>query len=239
MFAQTNAAQQPEVAAAVVEYACTVGSDCDTAHPGGITRDPIHYSCIYCMFEGLVMQGFSLQDTRQVQGVPESLRWARYDLQMTVSSPVDKATMMGLVRSVVVQAFGLKWHTTVKTFPALALVVAKGGPKFKYLGPIAPDEVLLVGVGRGGMQFQTIAQLISYINALPEQENRRIVDETGLAGRYQINLNLAGQVWVPSPVFAQVKEQLGLDFAPTKKKAEEEYVVIDSAQALRGKWVMQ
>jgi uncharacterized protein (TIGR03435 family) len=148
-----------------------------------------------------------------------------------------------MFREILVERFGLKVHHETRTLPVYALVVAKGGPKMTASKPQPNDPdgmpgnpgVLNTSLGREtgrGALIEFLAEDLS--DAL----GRKVVDKTGLTGRYDFTLTWApdddaaamgssassGAPQGPS-LFTAVQEQLGLKLEPVK--APVDVVVID------------
>jgi uncharacterized protein (TIGR03435 family) len=177
--------------------------------------------------------GIPLHD--QIAGLPDWADSEAYDMTAKVAEP-DLAAFRKLLpmqrspmlQTVLANRFHLICHLETKTLPALALVVAKGGPKLKQVEPrILPN-------GRkepGGIDSTrnrltaTGASMLPLLHFLQRQLGRPVVDRTGLTGNYDFKLT-----WTPDPgtiaapadaesgpsVFTAIQEQLGLRLEPVK-----------------------
>lgn len=141
--------------------------------------------------------------------------------------------LLGKLRVVLADRFQLKVHRETKELPVYTLTIAKGGSRFQA----APDD------GRGDSSLSsrrsddgktqvsaTHLPMLNLARFLSGQVGRTVVDKTGLAGKYDFQLNFAsdmGDISGPS-LFTALQEQLGLKL--DSEKGPVEVVVIDSAQ---------
>jgi uncharacterized protein (TIGR03435 family) len=188
----------------------------------------------------------------QVYGIPDWLKSDHYDFAAKVA-PSDVAAYQKLPDSerirmmhpVFEDRMKLKDHRETRELPVYALVLAKNKlkeatPGDTYAGSptqTSGKPVILatylqqspVGENRIVSQGASIAQLLQQLSIQPEI-SRRIVDKTGLTGKYDFTLhwtsassdqeNAAG----PS-IFTALQEQLGLKLESTKGPVE--VLVID------------
>jgi uncharacterized protein (TIGR03435 family) len=83
-------------------------------------------------------------------------RWAdidRYDISARVAdgASLTRGAARPMMRTLLADRFHLKAHTEMKELPVYALVVAKGGPKFKESPPGAQRLLTLQSRGKGAM----------------------------------------------------------------------------------------
>jgi uncharacterized protein (TIGR03435 family) len=173
-----------------------------------------------------------------ISGVPRALEDARFDLQAKV---VDQETIHSLkdeqrpamLLQVLEDRFRLKAHVEMKVLPIYDLVVARGGPKFKEATKESlENEDMEVRRRMLTASAQTMADLA---NALTGVLNRTVLDETGLAGRYDFTLrwtpdgsDAATDVMAPPRIFDAVEGQLGLRLRPGR--GEVKTLVVDEAE---------
>jgi bla regulator protein blaR1 len=169
-------------------------------------------------------------------------RSGRYDLVATTGSPVSADEIKRMLGPLLVERFHLAFHRETRELPVFALVVAKGGPKFKQPGdgggalPPTPD-------GTGGFSYKnwSMATLVDWLSVLPSV-GRPVIDRTSIDGRYSFNANLFDLPKDASPLdmkvaigrsdagdvlFSTLPEQLGLKLEA--QKAPIEMIVIDHA----------
>jgi uncharacterized protein (TIGR03435 family) len=152
-----------------------------------------------------------------------------------------------MLRALLEERFHLVMQHETREMPAWALVVVKGGPKFGATAGPPPDLndgsdpakpfdsskpyqgrwKLDRGVIRG--QDVTIADFDQMLWSQREIESRKILDHTGLSGKYDLTLKW-GSVDDPREsdgpsLFTAIQEQLGLKLESTK--APMDVLVID------------
>ena len=196
----------------------------------------------------------------QVSGGPSWINSDRYDIDAKAEDsvveelrklpPEEGAKQMGLmVQSLLADRFQLKVSHTLKDLPVYALVIAKNGPKLHEANPgdTYPNGIKgLDGVAHPGMMRMGRGQLTgqalpmgSLVMLLSQQLGRTILDQTGLKGKYDFELQWTpdqGQgAMLPGPpgggpgadsppppdasgpsIFTAIQEQLGLKLESTK-----------------------
>ena len=230
----------PTLSAASVRWICSQagrGGDCPTGFAGGPRLDPIRFDCTFCTVSAAIARAYGVS-FQQLRGGPDWINKDRYRVQVVSASPTDAAGMMRLLQQVLAQSFHLQAHLVSNPVPAYALVVAKSGIRFHRLGGDASDAPgPRFGFAGANAHFSTLAQLVTYLNSLYYGHagglDRPVVDHSGLAGRYDITLDLARLVG-GEPVLSLVKEQLGLDVQATQGTAR--LLDIDGLTYLRGSW---
>jgi len=170
---------------------------------------------------------------RTISGGPGWIDTQQFNIEAVTPGDVRplRLEQMQMLRALLVERFGLKFHRENKEFAIYALTLAKGGPK---LTPAAkPDDPpQLVGVVYPG-KIEVPAKSVTmddFVAMLQRATlDRPTVNQTGLTGKYDFTLDWApdetqygGQVPVapddaPSPpLFTAVQEQLGLKLAATR-----------------------
>ncbi len=249
--------QEPSTATADVKLpAYDVVSIKPNKSGGGMVRAmyrPDGYSASNMSLKMLIQAAYGIREDL-ISGAPGWADSARYDVDAKVDgADVDALKKLSpeqrrlILQPLLADRFKLKVHTETKQLPVYELVVAKGGPKLKeatagdtYANGIkGPD-----GVGRGGMvrmgRGQLTAQgvpMTSVVNMLSQQLHRTVIDKTGLAGKYDLELNWTpddgegmgpplpggGQPHGDAPpegsgpsIFTAIQEQLGLKLQSAK-----------------------
>ena len=148
-----------------------------------------------------------------------------YDLRATTpDGPWTTDTAGPMVQKLLAERFHLVVHAGKREVSGYGMVVAKGGPKLHSVAPesvvqgqkagepsrnfIYPGKVQGSGLTPGG-----IASLLSAVMHAP------VVDHTGLAGMFDIDLSYAPDNSTESNLpsfFTAVEEQLGLRLKPEK-----------------------
>jgi uncharacterized protein (TIGR03435 family) len=212
----------------------------------------------------ILLDAFALRD-HQLVGDPDWGRAVAYDIAATYPeglTPTEQNVRVMLQR-LLADRFGLRVHRERREVPAYDLVLARGdgtpGPqlvrsnvdckqwlqeKRPQIGAGGPSPVAPGGKRPACMMMatrtflsagtQTIAQLGSVLQSMVR---RPIVDRTGLAGKFDMDLKWAADVaGGASPdassndasIFTAVQEQLGLKLEPSRTPAD--VVVVDALQ---------
>ncbi len=184
----------------------------------------------------------------QVSGGPSWINSEHYDIDakleepqaaaMAKLSPPDRTVQVRLmVQSLLADRFKLVVNDTTVTRPIYALVIAKDGPKLQETVPGSPSQ----GFGSRGeirAHGMPITLLVRFLSQ--EGVGRPVLDETGLKGKYDIDLkwnpDLSSPDMMPGPssstesapadtsgpsIFTALQEQLGLKLKATKGPVED------------------
>jgi uncharacterized protein (TIGR03435 family) len=229
----------PPLGAGTVAWMCPhlgPGGGCPRGVEGPPVYDPVRFFCPTITADMLVGLAFNLSTSAQIKDEPAWMMWDVYQVQIVTASATSHSQMMGLLRKVLVRAFGLRYHITNVPAPVYRLTVARGGPKFGHASAKAAQtrEEAMAGI----YDFSSVQDLITWLNRyyyLGSTLRHPVWDGTGLKGTYDIRLKLGAGVF-PSraPLLALVRKELGLD--ATVSSGHKTYVVIDGIKHLRGKW---
>lgn len=173
-----------------------------------------------------------------ISGVPDWNEADHYDI--LAKTPGEKRPslneQMAMLRTLLTERFQLRFHRETKEMPVYALSVGKGGQKLKATttaedatpeGPpplvfvIRPDGVSLPARDATMGEFASVLQRAAM--------NRPVIDQTGLTGRYDFDLNwlpdetqFGGLGLKPNPdrpvpdLYAALQQQLGLKLEATR-----------------------
>ncbi len=187
--------------------------------------------CSYASFAGLVSGG------------PEWVRSDRFELQalMPASSP-DYTTAQFLageapglelmIRSLLVERFGLAVRVGTKDVPLFELVAAKRGPKLSLADANDPPRLLRRTEPNGLAHI--VGKRISMSSLclmLMIEAQRPVLDATGLAGDFDFDLEFAPQNSPDSAgpsLFTALQEQMGLRLE--SKKGPVQAIVIEAVE---------
>jgi len=198
----------------------------------------------------LVLFAYDLKDD-QLFGIPKWASEQRFDMKAKVLD-ADPAILQHLTndqkrvieQTILTERFGLTFHRETKVLPVYALVVDKNGPKFQP-SKIEDGQKGANGLAAGSLHTNnhdgnadmasTAVPISSLVNVLSRQTERIVVDQTGLTGRYDLNLTwsrddggtavagmtAAEQNSPSSPsILTAIQEQLGLRLRPAKLPVE-------------------
>jgi bla regulator protein BlaR1 len=187
----------------------------------------------------------------RILGLPDWAKSEAFDVQAKVANSdiaewsklnqstrrPDKERRNLFLLLLLTEQFKLKTHTETGDEPMYALVVAKGGPKLK---PSTSDERSTIQMKSPGNNSYTGTPLETIVQMCAQMTGRKVVDKTGLAGKYDFALNWT-QYEGPAaaapgsepdasepPVFTVVQDQLGLKLE--SQKGPVEYIVVDHAE---------
>jgi uncharacterized protein (TIGR03435 family) len=185
--------------------------------------------------KGLIQIAYGKREF-QIAGGPAWINSESFDIDAKAERPA-KATH-DMMKSLLANRFHLELHNETKTVSVYSLVVAKGGLRMKLSADQTepekggPTELRAGRVAGEGIPMYVLINLLS--NAL----GRVVINNTGLTGKYDIDLQYvpealpssfpAGQELaadLDQPIFAAVEKQLGLKLESTK--APQEVLVID------------
>ena len=221
-----------------------------TSSPGRIT-----YRATW--LTALIAEAYDVQ-SGDITG-PAWLSTTRYDITANIPPGATKDDFKLMLADLLRERFRLTFHMGTKIHPVYALRVGKGGPRITPTRRTGDATVSSGGsmtvdaqgctilpperkgaVGRaipGGMcwtaQDVTMADLA---RMLSQPAGRRVVDETGLTGRYDYTIRLQWMSRTPDPgaldtlpgVFTAVEEQLGLKLESSTSSFPE--LIIDSIE---------
>jgi uncharacterized protein (TIGR03435 family) len=208
-----------------------------------IDTDDARFTATNVSLKALLAQGYDIKQDL-VSGITGPLDSARFDVEAKIVDP-DPAAIKKLTRAqrramllpLLKDRFQLQTHTEVKTLPVYELVVVKGGPRFK----LSADQAKSGGMNTDGTRTQvkiygTDVSMAALAKAISTRADRPVIDKTGLAGNFDINLQFSRETPDPdagvSPdappvLFTAIQEQLGLKLQPAKGPVET--LVVDHA----------
>ena len=176
-----------------------------------------------------------------VSGGPAWVDSDRWDILAKTPGQVrpNLEEQMAMLRQLLRARFQLAFHRQPKEFSIYTLTVAKGGAKLRG-STVSPDAapdgppplifILSPAVVRLPARYTTMAEFASVLQRSPL--DRPVVDQTGLSGRYDFELEFAPDenLWggiLPRPensdkpgLFKAIQEQLGLRLEATKGPVE-------------------
>lgn len=219
----------------------------------------------------LIKNAYHVKDD-QLSGLPSWVASDRYDIEAKMTDataemmqklPQDQSVAQHrlLIQSLLTDRFKLKVGHETKELPIYALVVAKSGAKLVEstatppppganpppLTPGGPVRPGMMRMGRGELTASAVpvSILADVLSGEPDIGGRVIVDETGLKGKYDLNLHWAPEAMAagmgpgpgaggppadagsaPAPdstgpsIFTALEEQLGLKLEPRKGPVE-------------------
>jgi uncharacterized protein (TIGR03435 family) len=180
----------------------------------------------------LIEAAYSLENYQVTRG-PEWIDTARFDVQAKPSAAASREQLLSMLRPLLADRFKLSFHRETREMAVYALVVGKGGPKFKRSQPGPPAPA----VNRLG-HHTDMASFARYLTGFGS--DMPVIDGTGLTGNYDLDLGMekimaAAGADSRNPSIGDVFnatvdaiETIGLRLVRTK--APIEVVVIDHAE---------
>jgi uncharacterized protein (TIGR03435 family) len=184
----------------------------------------------------LIGQAYSL-DWFQIQ-LPdkEDLRLNVYEIGAVMPEGTSRETAKLMLRSMLVERFGLRFHRETKEIPVYALTAPAGKTKLEAVDPEKAKERTLdtpMGPRKGvqsvsgrGFYAAAYTPLESFAGQMSTHLDRPVIDQTGLKGSYSIELR-----WDPADemdLIAVIERQLGLKLE--KRKMPIEMFVVDRVE---------
>jgi len=165
----------------------------------------------------------------QVTGGPEWLGTKKFDVLADPETEVRPTSdqMKRMVQELVAERFGLRFHHAGKELPVFAITVGKAGPRLTKSSRDEPGGIPAVGFtppGSLGARNATMADFATFLQRFVL--DRPVVDQTGVTGRYDIDLSWtpeelqsgggSAKADAPPGLFTAIQEQLGLKLNATK-----------------------
>lgn len=186
----------------------------------------------------------------EINGLPEWAYWQTFSLAAKAEGEAVLPMMAGpMLQTLLEDRFKLKIHRTSKEQSVYVLVPAKGGPKLTAATDAScaspgMDRVATVGgvpPGRPcgvtwnpGLNVNLKAfgtPLSVFADSLKVFVDRPVIDRTGIAGRFDLELNFSRDpAGDGEPVFAALRQQLGLQLIAAR--APVEYLIVDHIEKL-------
>lgn len=225
------------------------------------TSDPGRFSYPAATMLGLLMKAFGVE-SGQVFGAAVQPRVGADFYEVTATMPPDttEAQFQTMLQNLLAERFHLVVHHEIRNFPAYELVVDKGGPKLKERasrsddGPktanpmnvnfqsanagniTLKDQTIEDLAERLGMTLLTVERIQTQNMNLPAP---RVVDKTGLTGKYTFSLDFTPPGFAPGPdsptdlpdFYVALREKLGLRLNKTAG-VPVDVIVVDSVDKL-------
>jgi uncharacterized protein (TIGR03435 family) len=229
----------------VFEVATIKPSNPDAQGKGFMVRGR-RFSTINTSLSDLITFTYRLQ-ARQITGGPAWLETEKYDLSAQPDGEGEPSETQWriMLQKLLAERFKLTFHRDKKELAVLAIVVGKTGPKLTK-SEADPNGLPGIGFRALGALFARNANMTDFAGVMQTTVfDRPVVDQTGIAGRYDFSLNWtpdetqfaglgmkitpsADNAAAPPDLFTAIQQQLGLKLESTK--APVEILVIDHAE---------
>jgi len=177
----------------------------------GVHIDGARISCTSLSLKDYITAAYKVK-LYQVVG-PDWIAGERFDVQATLPPGATEEQVPDMLKALLADRFGMKFHRETREFPVYGLLVAKGGVKMKESAPDpdapadkgkAPSTNVTGSGGRGGVHieyghgsFFTMADnkfiarklpMANFTEVLARFEDRPVVNMTDLTGSYDFDL---------------------------------------------------
>lgn len=224
-------AQRPEFEAATVKIAHPEGDRIDM-NLGTIRNE--HLTLTNVTLSDCIKFAWTLASDAQLAG-PDWIKSKEYlyDVVAEATPGAPREQELIMLQNLLAERMALKTHHEQRPASYLALVQGKSGAKLKPAVPGGPPTSngpsVLGRIAGPHMAMSTLAMLLSRF------EHETVIDQTGLAGFYQVKLEwtpddprmAAMSVTADGPsLFTAIQQQLGLKLTP--RKGPIDVLVVDS-----------
>jgi uncharacterized protein (TIGR03435 family) len=220
-----------------------------------LSSPDLHKSGMTLRGREIVVYGYTLDDmvkfcydlgAKQLANEPEWMKTERFDVNVLPDQPgfpsVEQFQIV--LKEVLGERFGLRFHEEQKEMPVYVLTVAKEGAKLtKSADPSEPGEMSIGPLGLVRAHNMTMNRFAAKMQAMVL--DRPVVDRTGLAGKWDFELKwlvddtqFGGQLTKLQaadeatqsrpPLFTAIREQLGLQLE--SEKSDVPVMVIDHVE---------
>jgi uncharacterized protein (TIGR03435 family) len=180
----------------------------------------------------LIQSAFDVNDF-QIVGGPDWIGAEKYDIEAKadISAQTGHFDYGPMLQALLADRFRLKVHRETRQLPVYSLVIARNGPKLTgHTGTGGAATNTSHASGKATLTA-TMASMAGLAYRLGRDLDRKVIDNTGLKGEYDLTLE-----WAPDPrpdstapsIFTALPEQLGLKLESTRGPVE--VVVIDSVE---------
>jgi uncharacterized protein (TIGR03435 family) len=183
--------------------------------------------------------GLAYLPVQDIVGGPGWINTDRFDIEGKSAGAANREQLQEMLRSLLADRFALAVHREVRQLPAYSLVTrpdGKTGPRLRQAQPCTEQRCGGFTIVNGSLKGigVTMTQLAAELPSATE--GRRVLDRTGLAGVFDVELIWNADALRPdaasaehaASIFAAVQEQLGLKLEPVT--APTEVIVIDRAE---------
>jgi uncharacterized protein (TIGR03435 family) len=221
--AQSQSASEPHFEVASIKLNKTANANSATGFlPGGV------FSATNATLTNIIGEAYRMRDD-QIQGGPKWIDSDRFDVTAKPANGTKSEEALLMLQTLLEDRFQLKVHQEARDINGYVLVLSKDGPKIKLNSDaICAPPCGGTSVSASGKLTSRKVPLSRFANRLTEIVGRPVVDATGLAGEFDIDLDWAPVTGEfggrgreipndPRPsFFTALQEQLGLKLEPHK-----------------------
>ena len=203
--------------------------------PGPIWRSGARQTSVTGITPLMLIRGAFDLHVNEVFGAPGWTDSEQFDISAAFEGERTSSEHSAMMRTLLEDRFALKARMETREAPTFRAVLARKdgtpGPRLvkSTVGCETKERATPCGMRFNGYQLEMAGKTLRYLfNFMESVVGRRIVDETGLAGEFDINLE-----WARGPndttrpgVFTALQEQLGLRLESSRGPVN--VLVIDS-----------
>jgi uncharacterized protein (TIGR03435 family) len=171
---------------ASVKAAATPPAQRRAARPGADRIDWQYVTLWYCLSYAYGVHSY------QMSG-PDWLKSAHYDISAKGPAGTTREQLPEMMRTLLAERFKMQIHRETRDITALALVVGKDGPKLQASAPEVTDGSVNMSASKeGGERIEVKGgTMTTLVNTLTGLLGRPVLDQTGLAGRFDFALDFS------------------------------------------------
>ena len=197
--------------------------------------DPGRLTCTNVTLKRYLVAAWGLKEYQV--SAPEWMNDERYDLSATMAAGTPTNEVLQMLQGLLTERFRLVSHRETKEMAVYALVVDKSGVKLKPAEGFGGTSVSSSPKGRSMRANVTMKSFAATLSGLVDKP---VIDMTGLAGGFNINLE-----WVPEDMAVNPKEGSEVPSGPSifmalrevglrleARKAPVEVLVVDRGEKI-------
>jgi len=150
----------------------------------------------------------------------------RYDIIAKSAPDTARERMLEMLQTLLVERFKLEMHREPKVLAHYELAIAKGGMKIRPAAPDASSDTRFASLPLHRIASPNMP-MFRFVMLLSRQLRQAVLDKTGLAGGYNVDLQWTEEESGQS-IFSAIQDQLGLKLEPHKSPVD--ILVIDKAE---------
>lgn len=188
------------------------------ADPGGMARwrfvpDGVSFENI--ALPALIMEAYGVRQPYQLLGMPKWAESAHYAIQAKVDEAdvpalekLKHKQMDMMVQPILVERFSLRCHWETRALPVEKLQVSGKSANLKDAAAADNSKTVTVGdatIGAGSLLITATGHIMArainmqtLVSYLEGQVNKDVIDETGLTGKYDFEMQLPSSYTNPS-----------------------------------------
>lgn len=178
----------------------------------------------------LIEAAFHLR-TGTLEGLKSWMESDRYDVEGKASEATSVDVEWVMLRSLLIEAFHLRFHSETRQMTTLTLLASKAGLKFHQSATTGQKERVVIHPGEIA---GTNVPFGHFVSILQTQLGLPITNESGVTGEFDLRLTYdledSPDLADGTSVFAALEDQLGLRLE--RRRGPVEVMVIDSAERL-------